>query len=206
LPLSSLLIRQSFSIPVKSSFAAPRKKCWTVKNSGTNIWRFRVMTHLALYQAFAHYNQIMNQRIYEICSEIPDEMRKQDRGAYFNSIHGTLDHIVLGDRAWMNRLADKNYPLVKIGNELFTDFDEMAKTRIGLDADICQWTEGLTEEWLATPMAWTASLDGVERTQPVWLLVSQIFNHQTHHRGQVSTLLNQAGHDVGITDLPRLVM
>jgi len=164
------------------------------------------MTLPASYQAFAQYNQKMNQRIYEICSGIPDDERKQDRGAYFKSIHNTLDHLVLGDRAWMNRLADKNYTLVKIGSELFDDFDEMAEVRIGLDADICQWTEGLSEEWLSIDMTWTASLDGVERTQPVWLLVSQIFNHQTHHRGQLSTLLNQAGHDVGITDLPRLVM
>jgi len=164
------------------------------------------MTHLALYQAFAQYNQIMNHRIFEICSGISDDERKQDRGAYFKSIHGTLDHLILGDRAWMNRLDNKDYALVKIGCELFDDFDEMAAARIDLDADICQWTARLTEEWLSTTMAWTASLDGIERTQPVWLLVSQIFNHQTHHRGQLSTLLNQVGHDVGITDLPRLVM
>ncbi len=164
------------------------------------------MSLSAQYQAFAQYNQTMNQRIYDICSRIPDDERKQDRGAYFKSIHGTLDHIVLGDRAWMNRLAGKDYPLVKIGNELFADFEEMTIARISLDADICRWAQRLNDDWLSTEMAWTASLDGVERIQPVWLLVSQIFNHQTHHRGQLSTLLNQAGHDVGITDLPRLVM
>jgi len=164
------------------------------------------MTLSAQYRAFAQYNQTMNQRIYEICARIPDEIRKQDSKTYFKSIHGTLDHILLGDRAWMNRLGPKEYPLVKIGCELFSDFDEMATARIDLDADICRWTQTLSEDWLSTEMTWTASLDGVERTQPVWLLVSQIFNHQTHHRGQLSTLLNQAGHDVGITDLPRLVM
>ncbi len=104
------------------------------------------MTLSVQYQAFAQYNQIMNQRIYEICSGIPDDQRKQDRGAYFKSIHATLDHIILGDRAWMNRLAEKDYPLVKIGCELFDDFDEMAKARIDLDADICQWAQGLNDD------------------------------------------------------------
>ncbi len=164
------------------------------------------MTLLDQYQAFAQYNQTMNQRIFEICAEISDDDRKQDRGAYFKSIHGTLDHILLGDRAWMNRLAAKEYPLVKIGCELFADFDEMAKARIDLDTDICQWTADMTDEWLLTDLTWTTTIDGTQRTQPHWLLVSQIFNHQTHHRGQLSTLLNQAGYDVGVTDLPRLVM
>ena len=163
------------------------------------------MTLPAQYQAFAQYNQIMNEKLYAICMDIPDSERKLDRNAFFKSIHRTLDHLILGDRAWMNRLAAKNYNLVAIGDDLFDDFDEMHKARIELDTDISHWTESLTDEGLNTEMTWTASLDGVERTQPTWLLVSQIFNHQTHHRGQLSTLLSQAGYDLGITDLPRLV-
>jgi len=164
------------------------------------------MTHPALYQSFAQYNQIMNQRIFEICAGISDTERKQDRGAFFKSIHSTLDHIIFGDRAWMNRLADKNYKLAAIGSDLFDDFEGMAEVRISLDVDICQWTAELSEEWLLADMTWTTMLDGSVRTQPRWLLTSHMFNHQTHHRGQLSTLLNQAGYDVGITDLPRLVM
>jgi uncharacterized damage-inducible protein DinB len=163
------------------------------------------MTHAALYQAFAQYNQKMNRRIYEICSTLPDSERKQDRGAFFKSIHRTLDHLILGDRAWMSRLSEKNYPLVKIGDDLFDDFDEMAKARIDLDTDICQWTTEMTDQWLMTELTWTTTIDGSVRTQPHWLLVSQIFNHQTHHRGQLSTLLSQVGHDLGVTDLPRVV-
>ena len=164
------------------------------------------MTLAAQYQAFAQYNQIMNQRVYEICSGIPDEIRKQDRGAFFKSIHRTLDHLILGDRAWMNRLSDKTYTIVKIGDDLFDDFDEMARARVDLDSDICQWTSTLTDDWLSSELTWTTTIDGTQRTQPHWLLVSQIFNHQTHHRGQLSTLLNQAGYDIGVTDLPRIVM
>jgi len=164
------------------------------------------MTLPAQYQAFARYNQIMNQRVYEICSGISDEIRKQDRGAFFKSIHRTLDHLILGDRAWMNRLSDKTYTIVKIGDDLFDDFDEMARARVDLDSDICQWTSTLTDDWLSSELTWTTTIDGTQRTQPHWLLVSQIFNHQTHHRGQLSTLLNQAGYDIGVTDLPRIVM
>jgi len=164
------------------------------------------MTFPALYQTFAQYNQTMNQRIFGVCSKISDDDRKQDRGAFFKSVHSTLDHLILGDRAWMNRLADKDYRLTEIGCDLFDDFEEMAKDRIVLDADICQWTAEMTEKWLVSELTWTTTIDGSKRTQPRWLLVSHMFNHQTHHRGQLGTLLNQMGYDVGVTDLPRLVM
>ena len=164
------------------------------------------MTHPALYQAFAQYNRKMNERVYEICSKIPDEERKQDRGAFFKSIHSTLNHLIFGDRAWMNRLADKEYPLGEIGSDFFDSFDVMDEARRDLDADICQWVEELTEEWLLSDLEWTTLMGGGRRVQPRWLLVSHMFNHQTHHRGQLSTLLTQAGHDIGVTDLPRLVL
>ncbi len=164
------------------------------------------MTHPAQYQAFAQYNLVMNQGIFEICAAIPDNERKQDRGAFFKSIHSTLNHLIFGDRAWMNRLAEKNYSLAEIGHDLFDSFDQMAEVRRSLDADICQWTAGLTDKWLLADMTWTTLLDGTTRVQPRWLLASHMFNHQTHHRGQLSTLLNQAGYDMGITDLPRLVL
>ena len=71
-----------------------------------------------------------------------------------------------------------------------------------MDQDILDWTAGLTEAWLAQPLSWTSGVDGQTRTRPGWLLACHLFNHQTHHRGQLTTLLSQMGHDVGATDLP----
>lgn len=164
------------------------------------------MSHPALYQAFSDYNQKINVQIYKICAGISDDERKRDRGAFFKSIHSTLDHLLLGDRAWMSRLSDKKYDLNPIGDDLFADYDELAQARILMDNDICNWAQELTSDWLSQDQVWSSFFEDFERTQPRWLLASHMFNHQTHHRGQLGTLLNQAGYDVGVTDLPRFVM
>jgi uncharacterized damage-inducible protein DinB len=156
----------------------------------------------ALFQAMAGYNAWMNEKLYAAAATLSDEERKRDRGAFFGSIHGTLDHIMLGDRAWMNRLGPRDYPMKPIGQTLIEDFAELRAARAALDADILAWAGDLTEEWLAEPMAWTSKVYGGDFVHPRWGLVQQLFNHQTHHRGQATTLLTQAGLDVGPTDLP----
>jgi len=71
-----------------------------------------------------------------------------------------------------------------------------------LDARIQTWCASLSESWLLETLTYTSNVDGVERTVPNWLIVTHIFNHQTHHRGQITTLLSQNGIDIGTTDLP----
>ncbi|MEM9288788.1 MAG: DinB family protein [Pseudomonadota bacterium] len=155
-----------------------------------------------LYQSFAAYNVWMSDKVYAAARRLTDPARKTDRGAFFGSIHSTLNHILFGDRAWMKRFTGTAYPLAPMGEDLFDDFGALNTARQEMERDITAFTSGLTEAWLAEDMAWTSGLDGQERIRPRWLLVSHMFNHQTHHRGQVTTLLNQAGQDVGSTDLP----
>lgn len=162
------------------------------------------MTSPQLYRKFAAYNRWMNEKIYSVCAEIPDAERKADRRAYFRSIHSTLNHLLYGDHAWLNRLAGASLPMAPSGTDLHDDFDGLRARRIETDAALVSWTDGLTTEWLARETEWASAGDGIKRVQPHWLLVSHLFNHQTHHRGQVTTLLAQLGHDVGITDLPRM--
>ena len=71
-----------------------------------------------------------------------------------------------------------------------------------IDARLIGWAATLTPEWLAETLTYTSKVDGATRTRPRWLLVVHLFNHQTHHRGQVTTLLTQQGNDPGSTDLP----
>ena len=155
-----------------------------------------------LYQTFARYNQWMNQKTYEVCAGIDDAERRRDRGAFFKSIHGTLNHLLLGDCIWMRRFTGRPYSIAPMGGDLYDDFQELHAARDAMDGDILDWTAGLTETWLRQPLSWTSGVDGATRTRPRWLLVSHLFNHQTHHRGQLTTLLSQRGHDVGATDLP----
>jgi uncharacterized damage-inducible protein DinB len=152
----------------------------------------------------AEYNRWMNEKVYAACAGLSEEERKRDRGAFFKSIHGTLNHILWGDQAWLGRFNGKSYPMSPVGEDLHADFAQLRAARVALDAEILAWAAAVTPEYLAEPMTWTSRLYGFTQTQPRWVLVTQMFNHQTHHRGQLHTLLTQIGLDVGRTDVPVL--
>ena len=155
-------------------------------------------------EMFAEYNLWMNDKIYAAAARLDDAQRKQDRGAFFGSIHGTLNHLVWGDMVWLARLDGRTQTLPPVGTILHEDFDALHAARKTLDAEILAWAKTVTPEWLATPHIWTSRIYATTFTHPAWALVAQMYNHQTHHRGQVTTLLMQAGVDPGITDIPML--
>jgi uncharacterized damage-inducible protein DinB len=155
-------------------------------------------------QLMAEYNRWMNEKVYDACARLPDDERKRHRGAYFDSIHGTLNHILWGDGIWLGRFNGKSYPTAPIREWLYQDFAAMRSARMELDQELQTWAAGVSEEWLREAMTWKSGLYGVTKTHPRWVFVAQMFNHQTHHRGQVTTLLTQLDIDVGITDLPML--
>jgi uncharacterized damage-inducible protein DinB len=152
----------------------------------------------------AEYNRWMNERLYAVCADLSDDVRRADRGAFFKSIHGTLDHILWGDRMWLPRFNGKAYAAGAVGEWLYGDFDELRAARAEMDREILAWARGVTPQWLAGEMTWTSRTYGFTQTQPRWVLVTQMFNHQTHHRGQVTTLLSQVGVDPGATDIQAL--
>ncbi len=146
----------------------------------------------------------MNQNIYLVCSEIPDEKRKQDLGAYFKSIHGTLNHLLYGDKAWMGRFTNHPFSVVVIGQELYADFDVLRAEREKADQQILEWSKQLDSDRLSQLLEYTSNVDGKRRMLPTWVLITHMFNHQTHHRGQVTTLIKQVGYEPCVTDIPWL--
>ncbi|AFY94518.1 DinB family protein [Chamaesiphon minutus] len=154
------------------------------------------------YTAISNYNQWMNQKLYAVCADITEVDRKSDRGAFFKSIHGTLNHIAIADLIWLGRFTQQPFA-AKLDAELYSDFSELRAQRERLDRRIIEWANNLTPDWLNADLTYTNS-SGFTRTLPHWLLVTHMFNHQTHHRGQLTTLLNQMGYDAGVTDLPAM--
>ena len=154
-------------------------------------------------ELMARYNRWMNEKLYVICDDIPDADRRKDMGAFFKSIHGTLNHLLFGDVVWMARFQQREVP-GRIIAELHADFSELRVAREAMDARILEWTATLTAQWLEAPFAYRSNVDGRTRTMPAWMLVAHLFNHQIHHRGQLTTLLMQSGIDPGDTDLPFL--
>jgi uncharacterized damage-inducible protein DinB len=149
----------------------------------------------------AAYNRWMNGRVYELSSRLPDEERKHDMGAFFKSIHGTLNHLLLADHIWLGRFLGKPYPARSLDQELHSDFAELRSAREALDETIARWIASLTEADLAREMSYMTLANPQPRRHPVWIGLTHLFNHQTHHRGQLTTLLSQRGMDPGVTDL-----
>lgn len=146
----------------------------------------------------AAYNRAINERLYAACEKLPDDERRRDRRAFFRSIHGTLNHLLLTDRLWFGGFTGQPVRFSSLDEELCRNFDELCRERSITDANICEWAKTLTAAELAAPL----KSGSKEMSHPLWVFVAHFFNHQAHHRGQVSALLSQAGVDYGVTDLP----
>jgi len=156
---------------------------------------------LDTFRAMAQYNRWMNERLYAVCADIPDAERRRDRGAFFKSIHGTLNHLLLGDRLWLGRFLDRPFQVDSLDQELYADFDELRAERARTDEEILDFSTALDEQALARDFCFTTIVNPGEHVFPLRHVLLHFFNHQTHHRGQLTTLIKQAGHEPGVTDL-----
>lgn len=152
----------------------------------------------------ARYNEWMNSGLYQVCEDISDQERKTDRGLFFGSVHRTLNHILLADKVWLGRFRGEPFEVAGLDEELFSDFNELRKARGETDRLILEWTAGLTEAELAGDLHYQSISNPEPRSCPMWVAVMHLFNHQTHHRGQITAALSQLGRDYGVTDLIRL--
>jgi uncharacterized damage-inducible protein DinB len=143
------------------------------------------------FQRMARYNQWANARLYKACADLSGEARKQPRQAFFGSIHGTLNHILVGDRIWLSRIVpwDKPY-VVPLNTELYTDFAELRREREKQDAGIIAFVDGLSEQKITGTLRY-ATTSGAPQETPFGTVLQHFFNHQTHHRGQVHDMLSQ---------------
>ncbi|MEO8751111.1 MAG: DinB family protein [Casimicrobiaceae bacterium] len=155
-------------------------------------------------QLLARYNRWMNERLYALAAECTDAERKRDGSAFFGSIHRTLSHVLWGDRVWLYRFTDTPYTVAPYGADMFAEFAALAAARELTDTKILAWAGSLSPQWLASTLEYRRSSDGGLRQLPAWIAATHLFQHATHHRGQVLTLLQQAGKDIGATDLQAL--
>jgi uncharacterized damage-inducible protein DinB len=152
------------------------------------------------YRALARYNRWMNGRLYELAAGLTDEQRKRPLGAFFGSLHGTLNHLLLTDRIWMARFGLCERPAFKaLSDELFSDFAELRRERAATDETLSAYVAKLSPADLDRPLRYTATSG--PRDHALWIALSHLFNHQTHHRGQATTLCMQLGCDPGLTDV-----
>lgn len=170
------------------------------------------MSMLDNARLMARYNRWMNAKLYETAAKLPQETLEADRKAFFKSIVGTLNHIVVADILWLKRFAAlpseqttleairRMEAPTSLDQILYQDFNRLAEHRRMLDAIIIAWADGLNSDDFDRDLSYR-SMKGIAANKPFSILVMHFFNHQTHHRGQASTLLSQEGLDMGPTDL-----
>jgi uncharacterized damage-inducible protein DinB len=141
------------------------------------------------FDVLARYNGWANERLYDACAKLGDAELKAKRRAFFGSIHATLNHILVGDRLWMSRLAGGSLvlPLNKILHE---DFARLRSARRVQDQLLVELVAGIAPAQLDTPLAYT-NTKGLAFVTPHRLVLGHLFNHQTHHRGQAHDMLSQ---------------
>ncbi|PPC98208.1 MAG: damage-inducible protein DinB [Methylocystis sp.] len=161
------------------------------------------MIRSTFVQTMARYNRWQNASLYAAADSLSDEERRKDRGAFFKSIHASLNHLLWADHMWLSRISDAPRPSTPLSESASyrDDWDGLKRDRLACDDGLIAWADAVTDDWLAGDLIWRSSLMQSDMIKPKWLVVSHIFNHQTHHRGQIHAMLTAAGAKPQDTDL-----
>lgn len=169
------------------------------------------MSYHQQYLAFSKYNRLMNEKLYSAATKLTAEQLNQDRQAFFGSIHGTLEHIFIADILWLSRFKKipelqtlleqlSEFPSPQqLNQRLYNDFDQLWHKRQQLDLIIEKVVKQISPAALEQTFSYV-NLSGKTIENHLWIFLSHFFNHQTHHRGQATTLLAQCAIDIGVTD------
>jgi uncharacterized damage-inducible protein DinB len=151
----------------------------------------------------ARYNAWQNHSLYHAAAGLDDAARELDRGAFWGSIRRTLAHLHWGDQIWIARFDGGDGPAIG-AKEALVDYGWplLWTQRPRLDARIAAWAQHVQDPELAGDLSWYSGFLGKDMTRPRALCIVQLFNHQTHHRGQVHAMLTAAGARPEDTDLP----
>ena len=142
------------------------------------------------YGMFAGYNALCNERLYAAAATVSDADYRADRGAFFKSLHGTLNHLLVGDRIWMRRFTGVGQKPPSLDAILYDDFATLRAERRKQDTLIARYVERLSEEDLKGSLRYTTVVRPQTLEQPLMPALDHFFNHQTHHRGQAHALLS----------------
>jgi len=147
------------------------------------------MTPVAHYRMFGHYNAWANRRLYDAAARLSPEQYRTDRGVFFKSVHGTLNHLLVTDRIWMQRFTGEGDAPNRLDAILFETLDELRAAREAEDRRIVDFVDRLDDGRIAGTIKYRRISSPEEFEQPLAPALAHWFNHQTHHRGHVHALL-----------------
>jgi len=155
----------------------------------------------APFKMLASYNEWANRRLYGAVAKLPDRDYRADHGVFFGSLHGTLNHLLVGDRIWMHRFTGEGQEPKTLDSILHEDFSGLREARRAEDARIIAYVGALTEGALAGTIRYRTTRAPTEIEQYLAPLLIHFFNHQTHHRGQAHALLTKLAGEAPSFDL-----
>ena len=153
------------------------------------------------YAAFARYNAWANSRLYDAAAQLSDAEYRTDRGAFFKSMHGTLNHLLTADWVWMHRFTGEGPSPTRLDAINHDTLPELRAAREAEDRRIVAYVDRLTEQKLAGTISYRRVSTPEEFVQPLAPALAHFFNHQTHHRGQAHTILCSFGRRDLVLDL-----
>jgi len=156
------------------------------------------------FQMLARYNTVANARLFARCAELDDAEYRKPRPGSFGSIHGLLNHILLGDRIWMSRFEGGAQLTPPLNLILFDDFSALRSARIAEDARIESFFASVADRFFARSFAYSNN-QGKGYVESAHVACTHLFNHQTHHRGQVHVMLSQTPVAPPSLDLHRII-
>jgi uncharacterized damage-inducible protein DinB len=145
---------------------------------------------IAYFKTFARYNRWANERLYAACAKLPEGEFAKPRQSFFGSIKGTLNHIMVGDRAWLERLEGATVSVKGYDQIFHEDLPSLTRAREAEDMRIIRLIDDLSDDELANTLYYT-TIAGDRAETPTYLVLAHMFNHQTHHRGQAHDQLSQ---------------
>ena len=145
----------------------------------------------AHFAMFAGYNGWANERLYAAAAHVPDAEYRRDHGAFFRSVLGTLNHMLVADRIWMHRFTGAGEPPRSLDAILHEEFQPLRSARRTEDEGIAGYVDALSEAALAGTIRYRTISDPMDIEQPLAPALAHFFNHQTHHRGQAHALLTR---------------
>ena len=162
------------------------------------------MNSTEVFRKLARYNRIANETLYEKCAELHDAEYRRQRPGSFGSIHALLNHTLLADRIWMSRFQGGGQTTPPLNTVLHEDFASLRSARVQEDKDMEEFFGSLDEPSADRTIAYTNS-KGRHCVDSMILGVLHMFNHQTHHRGQIHVMLSQAGVQPPSLDMHRIL-
>jgi uncharacterized damage-inducible protein DinB len=145
------------------------------------------------YRMFAAYNAWANRTLYDEVAKLDDETYRRNFGAFFGSLHGTLNHLLAADRIWLKRFTGAGEAPARLDAVLHEDFAGLWKARQAEDARLVAFADSLTEEKIRADFTYSPISNPAIITHPLGPALTHVFNHQTHHRGQCHGMLTAAG-------------